>query len=77
MALSGHSEFDDGAARRKLYPDRMIATYLEYVTIAFVVFFLLAWTATAFIARDRRLYFFALGCIAVAGAAQLFLFLYR
>jgi len=55
----------------------MISTYLEYVTIAFVALALVSWTATAFLVRDTRLYLLALGCFAVAGIAQLLLFLLR
>ena len=55
----------------------MISNYLEYATAAFVIMFLLAWIADAFFVKSMRIRIFALGCLASAGGAQLFLILYR
>jgi hypothetical protein len=54
----------------------MISTYLQYATAAFVVLAMLIWTAPSFFYKNAAWYLFGWGCIAVAGIAQLLLFLY-
>jgi amino acid transporter len=54
----------------------MLATYLQYVVIVFTVAALLLWTGAAYVfAVPNKPYAWGWGCIAVAAAAQLVLFL--
>jgi hypothetical protein len=53
-----------------------MSTYLQSATAVFVVLALLIWTVSAFFYKHAAWYLFGWGCIAIAGIAQLLVFLY-